>query len=114
MVLTQHFSAQDTTRLVNGAADPNKSISSGWCSICGPAKENQMKKNQNILVWLSKMVLAQHFSIQDTEAGKWAIRPSPEVVLSMWPGKRKSDEEKSKHTGLAQQNGFSPVFCSTQ
>jgi hypothetical protein len=30
-------------------------------SICGPKKENWMKKSQNMLVWLSKMVLAQHF-----------------------------------------------------
>jgi hypothetical protein len=32
----------------------------------------------------------------------------------MRPSKRKSDEEKSNHTGLAQQNGFGPVFSSTQ
>jgi hypothetical protein len=54
-----------------------------------------MKKNQNVLVWLSKMVLAQHFPVQDTEAGKrqsLIIRSSPAVVLSMWPSKRKSDE----------------------
>jgi hypothetical protein len=31
-----------------------------------------MKKNQNMLVWLSKMVFAQHFPVQDTEAGKKA------------------------------------------
>jgi hypothetical protein len=31
----------------------------------------------------------------------------------MWPSKRKSDEEKSKHTGLAQQNGFGPAFFNT-
>jgi hypothetical protein len=28
----------------------------------------------------------------------------------MWPIKRKLDEEKSKHAGLAQQNSFSPAF----
>jgi hypothetical protein len=27
-------------------------------SVCGPAKENSMKKSQNMLVWLNKMVLA--------------------------------------------------------
>jgi hypothetical protein len=32
------------------------------CSVCGPAKENWMKKSQNMPVWLSKMVLAQHVS----------------------------------------------------
>jgi len=32
-------------------------------SVCGPAKENWMKKSQNMLVWFSKMVLAQHFCI---------------------------------------------------
>ncbi len=31
------------------------------CSVCGPAKENWLKKIQNMLVWLCKMVLAQHF-----------------------------------------------------
>jgi hypothetical protein len=31
-------------------------------------------------------------------------------VLSMWPNKRKVDEEKSKHAGLVQQNGFGPAF----
>jgi hypothetical protein len=28
----------------------------------------------------------------------------------MWPWKRKLDKEKSKHVGLAQQNGFGPTF----
>jgi len=28
----------------------------------------------------------------------------------MWPCKRKLDEEKSKHAGLVQQNGFGPAF----
>jgi hypothetical protein len=27
----------------------------------------------------------------------------------MWPSKTKLDEEKSKHVGLAQQNGFGPA-----
>jgi hypothetical protein len=31
-------------------------------------------------------------------------------VLSVWPNKRKLDEEKSKHAGLVQQNGFGPAF----
>ncbi len=31
-------------------------------------------------------------------------------VLSMVPNKRKLDEEKSKHAGLVQQNGFGPAF----
>jgi hypothetical protein len=30
-------------------------------SECHPAKENWMKKSHNMLAWLSKMVLAQHF-----------------------------------------------------
>jgi hypothetical protein len=34
-------------------------------SIYGPTNENQMKKNQNMLVWLNKMVFAQHFRVQD-------------------------------------------------
>jgi hypothetical protein len=29
-----------------------------------------MKKSQNVLIWLSKMVLAQHFFGQFAEAGK--------------------------------------------
>jgi hypothetical protein len=28
----------------------------------------------------------------------------------MWPRKRKLNEEKSKHAGLAQEIGFSPAF----
>ncbi len=31
-------------------------------------------------------------------------------MLSMWPYKLKLDDEKSKHAGLAQQNGFGPAF----
>jgi hypothetical protein len=31
-------------------------------------------------------------------------------VLSIWPNKRELDEEKSKHAGLVQQNGFGPAF----
>jgi hypothetical protein len=30
-------------------------------------------------------------------------------VLSMWPSKRRLGEEKSKHAGLALQNGFGPA-----
>jgi hypothetical protein len=40
-----------------------------WCSVCGLAKENWIKKSQDMLVCLCKMVLAQHFA-QDAEAGK--------------------------------------------
>ncbi len=40
---------------------------------------------------------------------KWFLRASP-VILSMWPWILKLGEEKSKHAGLAQQNGFSPAF----
>ncbi len=29
---------------------------------------------------------------------------------NMWPRKRKLNEEKSKHAGLAQEIGFSPAF----
>jgi hypothetical protein len=32
------------------------------CSVCGRTKEKLDERNQNMLVWLSKMVLAQHFS----------------------------------------------------
>jgi len=60
-----------------------------------------MKKNQNMLVWLSKNGFCPAFpSTGYYEAGKRQslIRPSPAVVvLSMWPSNRKSDEEKSKH-----------------
>jgi len=35
--------------------------------VCGPAKEYWRKKNQNISVWVSRMVLAQ-----DAEAGSKA------------------------------------------
>jgi len=34
-------------------------------------------------------------------------------VLSILPCKLKSDEKKSKHAGLAQQNGFGPAFLHT-
>jgi hypothetical protein len=37
------------------------------------------------------------------------VRVAP-LVLSMWPCKRKLNEEKSKHAGLAQHNGFGPAF----
>jgi hypothetical protein len=37
--------------------------------VFGPAKENWMKKSQNMPVWLSKMNLAQHFQ-WDAETGK--------------------------------------------
>jgi hypothetical protein len=39
------------------------------CSVCGQAKENWVKKSQNMLVWLCKMVSLSIFS-QDAEAGK--------------------------------------------
>jgi hypothetical protein len=35
---------------------------------------------------------------------------APAAGLSMEPSKRKFDEEKSKHIGLAQQNGFGLAF----
>jgi hypothetical protein len=31
-----------------------------WCSVYGPVKEYWMKKSQNMLVWLGKLVVAQH------------------------------------------------------
>jgi hypothetical protein len=31
------------------------------CLVCDPANQNLMKKSQNMQVWFSKMVLAQHF-----------------------------------------------------
>ncbi len=34
-----------------------------------PWKENWIKKSQNMLVWLSKMVLAQHFFAEDAKVG---------------------------------------------
>ncbi len=34
----------------------------------------------------------------------------PPPGLRMCPSERKLDEEKSKHAGLAQQNGFGPAF----
>jgi hypothetical protein len=40
-----------------------------WCSVCALAKENWIKKSQNMLVCLCKIVLAQQFA-QDAEAGK--------------------------------------------
>jgi hypothetical protein len=36
---------------------------------------------------------------------KTSVRAAP-PVHSMWPSKTKLDEEKSKHAGLAQHNGF--------
>ncbi len=38
-------------------------------SMCDPATNNWMKKSQNMPVWLSKMVLAQHFCAVFAEAG---------------------------------------------
>jgi hypothetical protein len=32
-----------------------------WCLIFGLAKENQMKKNQIMSIWLNKIIVAQHF-----------------------------------------------------
>jgi hypothetical protein len=37
------------------------------------------------------------------------VRATPSV-LGMWPCKLEMDEKKSKHAGLAQQNGFDPAF----
>jgi hypothetical protein len=37
------------------------------------------------------------------------LRVAP-PVLRTWANKRKLDEEKSKHAGLAEQNGFGPAF----
>jgi hypothetical protein len=37
--------------------------------MCDPATNNWMKKSQNMPVWLSKMVLAQHFCAVFAEAG---------------------------------------------
>ncbi len=41
------------------------------------------------------------------------LRTSP-ALLSMWPCTFKLDEQKSRHTGLAQQNGFCPALFNTQ
>jgi hypothetical protein len=49
-------------------------------------KENWMEKSQNMLAWLSS----------------WCSTAAPY--------KRKLDDEKSKHAGLAKQNGFDPAF----
>jgi len=38
------------------------------------------------------------------------IGAAPAPGLRMCPSKRKLDEEKLKHAGLAQQNGFGPAF----
>jgi hypothetical protein len=38
--------------------------------VAHPSIENWTKKNQNMLVWLSKMVFAQHFSTWCAEASK--------------------------------------------
>jgi hypothetical protein len=38
-------------------------------SMCDPATNNWMKKSQNMPVWLSKMVLVQHFCAVFAEAG---------------------------------------------
>jgi hypothetical protein len=39
-----------------------------------------------------------------------SIRAAPPPVLRTQPIKRKLDEEKLKHAGLAQQNGFGTAF----
>jgi hypothetical protein len=31
-----------------------------WCSVYGPVQEYWIKKSENMLVWLSKLVVAQH------------------------------------------------------
>jgi hypothetical protein len=38
-----------------------------------------------------------------------APRSAP-LLLSMWPCKKKLDEEKARPASLAQQNGFSPAL----
>jgi hypothetical protein len=40
--------------------------------------------------------------------GIW-VRATPPQVLSIRPSKLKFNEEKSKHAGLNQQNGFGPA-----
>jgi hypothetical protein len=86
MVLAQHFSVQEILRLVNGAADPNKSISSSGAQYVAQQKKIRMKENENMPVWLSKMVLAQYFLVHNREAAKrrstLLITVSITVVLS--------------------------------
>jgi len=41
MVLAQHSSVQGILRLVNGAADPNKSISSGGAQYVAQQKKSE-------------------------------------------------------------------------
>jgi hypothetical protein len=41
--------------------------------------------------------------------GEDALRASP-AVLSMWPCTLEFDEEKSKHAGLAHENGFGQAY----
>jgi len=73
---------------------PNKTVSRLWCSVCGPAHENQMnKKSKHARRFGSaKMVLAQNFPVQDTMRlvnghKQTLLRVSPAMVLSMWPNK---------------------------
>jgi hypothetical protein len=44
--------------------------STGAHCVAHPSIQNWTKKNQNMLVWLSKMVFAQHFSTWWAEASK--------------------------------------------
>jgi hypothetical protein len=46
------------------------------------------------------------FCVQKTPQGpEWGLESISLGALSMWPYRVKMDEEKSKHAGLAQQNG---------
>ncbi len=99
---------------------------SALLSVCDLAKiENWMKKkkSQNMLVWLNKLILAPHFSKPKNTYSSF-IELLIEFFLcyilrvlfflsvcdlaKMKIGWRK--KKKSKHAGLAQQNGFGPAF----
>jgi len=71
---------------------------------------NWMKKSENMPVWLTKMALAQNFCIVCELCQLYIRRESNStgaqyVTLVIRIGWR-----KSKHAGLAQQNGFGPAL----
>jgi hypothetical protein len=45
---------------------------------------------------------------------KWVSKSNPQwSAICMWPCTLKLDEEKSKHAGLAEQNGLCPAVLQT-
>jgi hypothetical protein len=103
-------------------ADPNKSVSRLWCSVCGPAHENQMNKKKSKTcqaVWLSKNGFGPAFSSTGYyEACKRAQSDPTKEYLQQWCsvcGPTNENRMKKNQNMLVwlSKNGFGPAFSST-